>query len=409
MAKQLTTDTSIRKWKISKENETHSCGNRLGLYVRGYLSQKKAFYWRHTTWIKLGDYPELTLGVAREMVVTCKRLQKTGKSVEEIQLALSISNAAEDLEKNIANQHLNDRSTNITYDEVFQEWYGRNAPKLWQDGPSRRRPAAMHEHWVPENFKKKPVNKIKRQDIFPFMQSMFDQVHDSARKQLAYLDRVFEFAINSGSIESNPVPPRSAFEAVTPTQKAHGYLKYERLPELWQWVETKKFNPHTALAMKTVMLTGHRISVVVQAKWEHIHIPSGAWIIPARSKTDKITTGSMKSGREFRVQLPNEFLGSLLEHKSDHTFVFPSPVTASHVTPNATLKSFKVFDKTITNHGFRNSIKTWGRNEGFPDFVMDAYVDHSLKGLDRSYRREDLAPKLAEVTNRLYLYFKGTK
>jgi len=137
--------------------------------------------------------------------------------------------------------------------------------------------------------------------------------------------------------------------------------------------------------------------------------PFGAWIIPARSKTDKITTGSMKSGREFRVQLPNEFLGSLLEHKSDHTFVFPSPVTASHVTPNATLKSFKVFDKTITNHGFRNSIKTWGRNDGFPDFVMDAYVDHSLKGLDRSYRREDLAPKLAEVTNRLYLYFKGTK
>ena len=83
MAKQLTTDTSIRKWKISKENETYSCGNRLGLYVRGYLSQKKAFYWRHTTWIKLGDYPELTLGVAREMVVTCKRLQKNGKSLEE--------------------------------------------------------------------------------------------------------------------------------------------------------------------------------------------------------------------------------------------------------------------------------------------------------------------------------------
>ena len=87
MAKQLTTDTSIRKWKISKENETYSCGNRLGLYVRGYLSQKKAFYWRHTTWIKLGDYPELTLGVAREMVVTCKRLQKNGKSLENIQLA----------------------------------------------------------------------------------------------------------------------------------------------------------------------------------------------------------------------------------------------------------------------------------------------------------------------------------
>jgi len=409
MAKQLTTDTSIRKWKISKENETYSCGNRLGLYVRGYLSQKKAFYWRHATWIKLGDYPELTLGVAREMVVTCKRLQKSGKSVEDIQLALSISNAAEDLEQNIANQNLNDRTTNITYDEVFQEWYGRNASKLWQDGPSRRRPAAMHEHWVPEHLKIMPIANIKRKDIFPFMQIMFDQAYDSAGKQLAYLGRIFEYAINCGYTESNPVPRRSAFETVIPDKKPHGYLEYERLPELWGWIAARNFTPHTALAMKTVMLTGHRISVVVQAKWEHIHISSGAWIIPARSNTDKITTGSMKSGREFRVQLPDEYLGALLEHKSDHTFVFPSPVTASHVTPNATLKSFKAFDKTITNHGFRNSIKTWGRNEGFPDFVMDAYVDHSLKGLDRSYRREDLAPKLAEVTQQLYLYFTGTK
>ena len=409
MAKQLTTDTSIRKWKISKENETYSCGNRLGLYVRGYLSQKKAFYWRHTTWIKLGDYPELTLGVAREMVVTCKRLQKNGKSLENIQLAVSISNTAEDLEQNIANQHLNDRTTNITYDEVFQEWYERNASKLWQDGPSRRRPAAMHEHWVPENFKIMPIADIKRQDIFPFMQKMFDQVYDSARKQLAYLVRIFEYANNSGYVESNPVPPRSAFEAVTPAPKPHGYLEYERLPELWHWIDTKNFNPHIALAMKTVMLTGHRISVVVQAKWEHIDVSSGIWTIPARSNLDKVTTGTMKSGRQFNVQLPDEYINSLLEQKSDQIFVFPSPTTASYVTPNATLKSFKAFDKAITNHGFRNTIKTWGRNEGFNDFVMDAYLDHGLKGLDKSYRREDLSHHCAQVTEKLYSFLEGEK
>ena len=186
-------------------------------------------------------------------------------------------------------------------------------------------------------------------------------------------------------------------------------IEYERLPELWHWIDTKNFNPHIALAMKTVMLTGHRISVVVQAKWEHIDVSSGIWTIPARSNLDKVTTGTMKSGRQFNVRLPDEYINSLLEQKSDQIFVFPSPTKASYVTPNATLKSFKAFDKAITNHGFRNTIKTWGRNEGFTDYVMDAYLDHGLKGLDKSYRREDLSHHCAQVTEKLYSFLEGEK
>ena len=108
-------------------------------------------------------------------------------------------------------------------------------------------------------------------------------------------------------------------------------------------------------------------------------------------------------------ELPDEYINSLLEQKSDQIFVFPSPTTASYVTPNATLKSFKAFDKAITNHGFRNTIKTWGRNEGFTDYVMDAYLDHGLKGLDKSYRREDLSHHCAQVTDKLYSFLEGEK
>ena len=54
-----------------------------------------------------------------------------------------------------------------------------------------------------------------------------------------------------------------------------------------------------------------------------------------------------------------------------------------------------------SDHGFRNSIKTWGRNEGFSDYLMDAYVDHSLHGLDKSYRREDLSAQIENAIERL--------
>ena len=131
MSKQLTTDTSIRKWKVSKDNETFSCGNRSGLYIRGYSNHKKAFYWRSDTWIKLGDYPSLTLAEAREFVSFCKRAKKQGKSVKAIQVALAASLSADDFLDNLNKTSNLVTFVNATYDDVFTEWYSAKATKLW--------------------------------------------------------------------------------------------------------------------------------------------------------------------------------------------------------------------------------------------------------------------------------------
>ena len=407
MSKQLTTDASIRKWKVARDSDTYSCGNRSGLYIRGYSNQKKAFYWRSDTWIKLGDYPSLTLAEARELVSFCKRGRKQGKSVKAIQVALAASSSTDDFLENLNKTSAIVTFENTTYDDVFTAWYSAKATKLWQSGPSRRRPKAMHEHWVPVPLKEKPISVITRQDIFSFMDKMFDEAYDSAGKQLGYMRRVFEFAINSGYANTNPVPPRGAFENVAPNKKPHGYLEYKRMPELWNWIEGRTLSVHTKFAMKTVMLTGHRISVVVHARWDHINLATRVWTVPHRANNDKETSGAMKSGREFMITLPEPFFEELLKIRVNSPFLFPSPTTQGHVTPNATLKAFKRFKNTITNHGFRNSIKTWGRHEGFPDYLMDAYVDHGLTGLDKSYRREDLTIKCEDVTKRLHQFFSG--
>ena len=406
---QKTTDTSIRKWSVTKDSETYSCGNRSGLYVRGYINQKKSMYWRSNTWIKLGDYPDLTLAEAREYVILCKKGRKQGKSSKEIKIALAASVSPDDFFENLnKSSNINNLAT-ATYGKVFDEWYNAKANILWQDGPSRRRPMAMHQHWVPDPLKNKPISFVQRQDIFPFMETMFNRAYVSAGKQLGYMRRVFEFAINSGYANTNPVPPRKAFETVAPPLISHGYLTYERMPELWKWIENRSLSESTKFAMKTVMLTGHRVSVVVQAKWDHIDLETGTWTVSPRKSNDKQTTGKMKSGRQFTMVLPKPYIADLLKIRTKSPFVYTSATTPGYLTPNAILKAFKRYDGNITNHGFRNSIKTWGRKKDFPDFLMDAYVDHSLKGLDRSYRREDLTPQLAEVTQKLYLFLIGKK
>ena len=90
----------------------------------------------------------------------------------------------------------------------------------------------MHEQWVPSELKQKQIHLVERQDIFPFMDRMFVEAFSSAGKQLGYIRRVFEYAINMGLIRNNPVPPRIAFEIDPPNPKSHGYLKYAQLPDL---------------------------------------------------------------------------------------------------------------------------------------------------------------------------------
>lgn len=405
MAKQLTTDVSIRKWVIQKDNETYSCGRRSGLYVRGYISQKKCFYWRAKTWVKIGEYPDLTLASARDYVVFCKRGASIGRSLKEISETLAASHSPEEFFDKIVNGFSLQNKNSATYDDVFSDWYELKAPKLMQDGPSRRRPLSMHKKWVPNELKQKQIHLVERQDIFPFMDRMFVEAFSSAGKQLGYFRRVFEYAINIGLIRNNPVPPRIAFEVEPPKHKPHGYLEYGKMPDLWDWIEGRDHSEHTKLAMKTMMLTGHRISVVVKAKWSHMDETLGIWTIPERR--DKISDGLMKSGREFQVTFPKPFFERLLKSKSDSEFVFPSPSTTGHVTANATLKGFKNYEKHITNHGFRNSLVTWGRSVGHPDYLLDFYIDHSLQGLNKSYRREDLREECAKLTNEIYQYLSG--
>lgn len=112
----------------------------------------------------------------------------------------------------------------------------------------------------------------------------------------------------------------------------------------------------------------------------------------------------MKSGREYSLRLPDDLLARLRGINERNEFVFESPVTKGHVSSNALLDVLKRFDPELTNHGFRNAIKEFCRkaDSPVPDHIADAFCDHSLPGLDASYRRMDTSKERAELAERLY-------
>lgn len=387
--------------------EARSTGGRDGLYVRGWPGGGKAFYFRTGTWLKLGDYPEVSLATARELALVAKRLKKEGFSNDALRRGFANAKTAKDLEAVVRGDVLagltESGSTSApTYDEMWAEWFADVEPTL-QEGPSRRRPRAIHEIHVSPLIGQRPITEIRRRELFNLLNPLFKSKPVTAGHALGHINKVFERAIVQEFCENNPTPPRSNFPRRVSKKKHHGTLAAERMPELWAWVLETEASESAKMAILTAMITAHRIGVVVRLEWRHIDWMTGIWTVPERN--DKSTKGRMKSGREYALRLPEDLIKRLktLRETSNGPYVFESPATTGHLTENAVLKILKRFEPELTTHGFRNSIKEFCRKAEppIPDHVADAFCDHAPKGLDASYRRYDTSEQRAALAERL--------
>lgn len=418
----FTTVNQIDNWKPKGTQEFKPCGHRIGLYVRGSESGSKIFYWRKAgRWFALGEYGkkpnQLSLADATERAVECNMRFKQGLKPEEIIQAyrgLESSTDAIPLEPSKARKG---RTRKVradgkihTYEDAFEAYYATYGDKNLQAGPSRRAPLQWHSN-VPDSFKAMPIADIKRGDIFDWMVNLLQEKHETGRKLRGLMDRVFEFAINKGAVEQNPVPPKRVFEVKKPKAKPHATIPPEELPAMWAHIEKSNASDAMKLLLKLTMLTAHRVAVNRLAKWEHFDLKTYQWVVP--EKEDKETDGLMKSGRSHVVTLPQEFLDQLVAAKSHETYVFVNPKDGKPFSENAMLALVKRYDGKCTVHGLRNAIKIWGEDiAGFDDWLLDYYEDHreGEHPLDPAYRRRELEKKIAKaakITEALYEYCKN--
>ena len=411
------TDLAIKKWKPQKDGEAISIGGRTNLYVRGWSSGAKAFYFRQKTWLKIGDYPDVSLATARELSIVAKRLARKGFGVEALRRGFANTQTANDLEAIVTGDVLSGLTssglTNApTYDAIWNEWYEGRKAKL-QEGPSRRRPEAIHLHHIKPIIGDRPITEIRRREIFELLEPLFREKPVTAGHALGHIRAVFERAANKELIEADPTPKKSAFaDSISRREvRHHGTLPPERMPELWKWLGTTDASNTARLVILTAMTTGHRIGVIINAEWAHINEATGVWTVPARA--DRATPGRMKSGREYSLRLPKALLDALRSLRTEPTqrYVFASPSTSGPITANAILKTLKRFDQGLTAHGFRNAIKGWCRTAKppVPDYIADAFCDHSLRGLDAAYRRGDTSLERAALAASLYDFVTGVE
>lgn len=266
---------------------------------------------------KLGNYPSIKLGRAREMA--------TSQSVE-IHGGSDIAAAKVD------------RREAATVGELFDKYLAEYAAKRHKDGGDYWR-KVLDKHVTPFWKNLKP-HDLKRKDLKSLIGRMDSGVMQN--RVTAVVTAVFNWAVDQEEIDSTPFAGfRKAFKETPRDRK----LNYEEIRKVWK--------AESALQdlWRLLLLTGQRVGEVMQI--HRSQIEGDLWTIPA---------SSTKGKREHVVPLSEparEIIGARLE-KSD--FVFPKQDDPESAMVAYSKGWYRMLDRQklsgITPHDCRRTVVT---------------------------------------------------
>ena len=114
------------------------------------------------------------------------------------------------------------------------------------------------------------VDKITRIDLKNLLQPIYLLNRDLGPALRGYANEVLEEAVDAELMGYNPCPPHRRFAKPQAKARHAPSLHFKQLPDLWKWIEQAPFSFTVKVAMKTVVITAHRASVVAFARWNHI-------------------------------------------------------------------------------------------------------------------------------------------
>jgi integrase len=344
-----------------------------GFFVRISQDGKKSFgvmYRRGARLrrMKLGSYPLLSLGKAR------KEAAKILRNAE-----LGLDPAAEKQEDRHAE----------TFEELAREYLERHAKpkkKSWVEDDR-----IINKELVPE-FGKKPAKEITRRDVRALLERKGTTAPIMANRIRALLRKIFNWAITSEIVESNPV---YLVPAPGKEHQRDRVLSMDEIKAIWNAIEAdqkkanasrRKVKTLSAGIMKLRLLTAQRGAEVMSMEWDELDTETGWWTIPGE-KT--------KNGLSHRVPLTAPALTILKEMKAAvgndaySKFVFRSPKGDTHISnPQKALE--RIQEATgidFVGHDFRRTAASLMTGMGIPRLTVKKILNHVEREITAVYDR----------------------
>lgn len=320
----------------------------------------------------LGAYPEVFLADAREEHRKARALVASGQNPIHARQEERQRAERERLEARLG-----------AWEQAMAAWRQQSDQHLAQASIDQRT-REIAKHLTPV-FRGRLLSSIRRVELARLLGDVEAKTPEVAKNLRGYLDGLFEWAIDTGLTENNPVPPRRTMKRRQ--QKPRAALAVEMVGQFLRDVQASGAEPATKVAMLLVVMTACRKAEVTGARWDEFDLDAASWTIPA---------ARMKNRRAHWVPLSRQAVALLreLRRQTNGELVFPhrdrSGASMAERTLNMLLKRLEYTGATV--HGFRSIFSTRYNARGANPDVVERCLAHAPKDLVRAaYNRHDYA------------------
>lgn len=387
------TDTFTKqvKHKGSKTGEKYSDGGGLYLHVTSagkYWRMAYRFVGKQKT-LALGIYPDVSLSHARKGRATAR---------ERLAQGIDPSTAKREAKQSAVT------AASTTYDAVAREFHKTQSPG-WSDGHASKW-LRMNELYLFPHIGGMPIADIKAKHVLHALRKVeakgiLSTAHDV--QQMA--GQVFRFAVQSGYVESNPIPDLKGALQPHVTEHFSAVLEPVKAGELMRAIDSYRGQPATRAALQLSALLFQRPGNIRAMEWAWIDFEDAMLTIPAAVM--KARKEQKKKARPHSVPLARQAVAILEELKllTGHgCYVFPG--ARSHDRPmsdgtvNAALRRLDFGNDEHVAHGFRAMARTMMAEQlhGIPADMVEAQLAHGKSGpLGSAYDRAEFKTQRRQI------------
>lgn len=289
----------------------------------------------------LGSFPEVSLAEARAEHASARKLVDQGIHPVQERKRQREALALEYLHRDQG-----------AFETVLAHWDAATSTSL-KPGTIQQRTREITNDLLPA-LGSRPIAGITRLELTEVLKTVEKRAPEVARNLRNYLWGIFEYAIDSGLREDNPVPPLRILKRRK--QKNHAALSPPQLGEFLGTMGIAAIEPGTRIAMRLLMLSACRKVEVIGAQWSEFDFKKANWEIPAER---------MKAGLPHWVPLPKQAMALLAELRAitpqDQKYLFPNRRDPNRPMAHRTLNALMVrlgFDGKGTPHGMRAAFST---------------------------------------------------
>jgi integrase len=366
--KKKLTDFQIKNLK-AKDKRYTEWGER-GLGVRVTPNGVKTFIFKYrfdgkVTWMTLGTYPELSLADAYEAHADAWKVLRQGINPG----AKAINERKEE----------RDAATVATLADEYLEKWAKPRKRSWRED------ARILQKDVLPAWGYRKAKDITRRNVIGLLDDIVDRgAGIMANRTLATIRKMFNFAVSRDIVS---ISPCLAVRAPAPEQTRDRVLTTDEIRALWNGLEgANMMAKGTKLALKLQLVTAQRKSEIVSACWDEIDLTDKWWTIPPEKAKNKI------SHRVPLSPLALELLQAAKYLAGDSPWIFPSPRTDQHITPEAVDHALRrpgleSLGFTFVPHDLRRTTASHLTGMGIPRLVVSKILNHVERGVTAVYDR----------------------